>query len=598
MTRPTTRHRFAAALSTVLAFAALLLPTTAHAADTSWVEASDAHAQVLLRVLAEIQPEAAGQFGVEGLDEEIFQLPPDATERQTAAIERAIAELEKRLAKETVPQVRQDLEIMLTAARDGIAEAEVNDRHMLPYFNLPQTIFIGVQGILDQRVDPERHGAALVRLRRYTGLEEGYTPITEQVEAYIRARFDRGLQGPFRGQLERDLGNSARFVEGGGQLFEAFGVEGGDEALAAFESQVADWDEFVTEEIVPRASDDFRLPEEVYARNLHSVGVDMDVDELQARAKASFREIQNEMQALAERVAAERGFPSSDYRDVIRELKKEQIVGEAILPHYQQRMADIEKLIETHGIATLPERDAVIRLATEAESASIPAPHMSPPRLIGNTGEVGEFVLPLNIPGEDGEDLEFDDFTFDAASWTLTVHEGRPGHEMQWSALVENGVSIARALFAFNSVNAEGWALYTEGEMKPYLPLDGQLISLQHRLLRAARAHLDPGLQLGTITREEAMRVLQEDVVNSPAMAMQEVERYTFWAPGQATAYFTGYQRLLELRTNVERKLGDAFDKKKFHDFILAQGLLPPSLLRKAVMEEFVPGLRKADAEG
>lgn len=47
-------------------------------------------------------------------------------------------------------------------------------------------------------------------------------------------------------------------------------------------------------------------------------------------------------------------------------------------------------------------------------------------------------------------------------------------------------------LFAFNSVNVEGWGLYAEAEMKPFEPLDGQLIALQHRLLRAARAFLDP----------------------------------------------------------------------------------------------------------
>ena len=86
----------------------------------------------------------------------------------------------------------------------------------------------------------------------------------------------------------------------------------------------------------------------------------------------------------------------------------------------------------------------------------------------------------------------FDDFTFDAASWTLTAHEARPGHELQFASLVEKGVSLARAVFAFNSVNVEGWALYAEAEMKPYLPLDGQLIGLQHRLMRAARAFLDP----------------------------------------------------------------------------------------------------------
>jgi len=34
--------------------------------------------------------------------------------------------------------------------------------------------------------------------------------------------------------------------------------------------------------------------------------------------------------------------------------------------------------------------------------------------------------------------------------------------------------------------------------------------------------------------------------------------------------------------------MGAKFNQKKFHDFILAQGLLPPDLMRKAVMEGFV----------
>lgn len=558
-------------------------------ADESWVSTSDAHAAVLVEVLARFNPEAAGQFGVDGLDEEIFQLPPNANEVQVAALEAAIVDLEAKLAAEKNVHVRQDLEIMIGAARDFIEGTRVEERFVLPYFNVPQTIFQGIRGLLDERVAEERRSAAVTRLRRYAGTEEGYTPITEQVEAFIRARFDDAdLKGPFRGELEKDLANSQRFVAGIEQLFQQFELSGYEEAYGAIKQQLEAWDAFVGGDLMEHATDDFKLPPEVYAYNLKTVGVDMGVEELQSRAKASFREIQNEMQAIAQQIATDRDFGSSDYRDVIRELKKEQLIGEEILPHYQRRMKDLEALIEAHDVVSLPEREAAIRLASEAESAAIPAPHMSPPRLIGNTGEVGEFVLPLRIPGEDGEDVGFDDFTFDAASWTLTVHEGRPGHEMQWSALVENGVPIARALFAFNSVNAEGWALYSEAEMKPYLPLEGQLIALQHRLLRAARAHLDPGLQLGTISREEAFRVLEEEVVTSHAMAMQEVERYTFWAPAQATAYFCGYQRLLELRTDVERELGSAFDRKAFHDFVLAQGLLPPSLLRQAVMEGFV----------
>src|SRR5205085_10680604 len=121
--------------------------------------------------------------------------------------------------------------------------------------------------------------------------------------------------------------------------------------------------------------------------------------------------------------------------------------------------------------------------------------------LIGNTGEYGEFVLPLNMPDAGkGQPLVFDDAISDAAAWTFIAHEARPGHELQFASMVENGVSIARAVYAQNSVNSEGWALYAEAEMQPYEPLEGQLIALQWRMVRAARAFLDPMLNLCLIT--------------------------------------------------------------------------------------------------
>jgi uncharacterized protein (DUF885 family) len=213
---------------------------------------------------------------------------------------------------------------------------------------------------------------------------------------------------------------------------------------------------------------------------------------------------------------------------------------------------------------------------------------MIPPPLLNNTGERGQFVLPMGTSGTGGEPLKYDDFNFAAASWTLIAHEARPGHELQFDSMVERGVSHARALYAFNSTNVEGWGLYSEWFMLPYMPDDGKLISLQLRLLRAARAFLDPELQAGKVTPEEAMRVLQDDVVVSKAFATEEVDRFTFRMPGQAVSYYDGFTRLLEIRQAAEKAMGTKFDLLRFHDFVLSQGLLPPDLLRKAVMEDFV----------
>jgi uncharacterized protein (DUF885 family) len=107
--------------------------------------------------------------------------------------------------------------------------------------------------------------------------------------------------------------------------------------------------------------------------------------------------------------------------------------------------------------------------------------------------------------------------------------------------------------------------------------------------MRAARMFLDPMLNLGLITPEEAKRVIMEDVGVGELWAQNEIERYTYRIPGQATAYYYGYNKMQSLRAQTEIKLQDSFDQQAFHDFVLDQGLLPPEILKQAVMEEFVP---------
>jgi hypothetical protein len=576
-------------LSTGVLF--LALAAGAPATAETWVERSDANSQILIDVLAHQSPEGASQLGVPGLDEEIFDLKPGFIERSREEVRKAAGTLRQRLAAEKDPKVRQDLEILIQATEDQLQGSQLGEKHNLPYFDISFTVFQGLRTLLDDQVEASRRPAALVRLRKYTGVEPGYTPMSVLAEQFIRSRMDRpGLIGPFKDEIEKDLQNTETYLKGIEEMFKKYGIQGYEQPYAKLREQAAAYEAFVRTEIVPKARTDFRQPAELYAYSLRTLGVDMPVEELVSRAQVSFKEIQNEMQALAQMVAKQRGLQVTDYRDVLREMKKAQVTGEAILPLYQQRIKDMERIIREQGIVSLPERPMKMRLASEAESAAVPAPSMRPPRLIGNTGEMGEFVLPLRIPGkEGGAQLALDDFTYDALSWALTAHEGRPGHELQFASIVEKGVSRARIIFSFNSVNVEGWALYAEAEVKPYMPLEAQLAALQSRLMRAARAFLDPGLQSGSITREEATRILREEVGLSEGMALQEVERYTFRSPGQATAYFCGYTRLMELRTEAERALGPKFNRQKYHDFILAQGLLPPALLRKAVLEEFVP---------
>jgi hypothetical protein len=580
---------------TLAASIGLLLGATAWADTPAWVQESNQDAMLLLKVQAKYAPEFAGRTGVEGLDDKIFDLKPGVYERSRKDTQAVLAELKGKRKTATDPNVQQDLDILINAAGKRLASGAVNKQYMLDFIDAAQIEFSGIRFLLDKQVPPERQKAALVRLKLYAGDEKGVTPLTLLAQQETAKRLKvQGLTGPYVEEVKQGIGNTKTYMDGLQQLFEQSGLSGWQDDLAKLKQENQDYDDWLTKNLLPRTRQDVRPPAAIYADNLKQVGVDEDPQRLMAQAEFSFTEIQHQMEALAPQVAALKGYKSTDYRDVIHELKKDQITGDQILPFYQKRLADIEDIIRKQHIVTLPERQASIRLASDAETAQTPAPHMVPPRLIGNTGQYGEFVLPLNLPPQPGQEAQkFDDFTFDSAGWTLTSHEARPGHELQFASMVEHGVSIARAIFAFNSANVEGWGLYSEAEMQPYEPLDGQLITEQLRLQRAARAFLDPMLNLGLITPQQARDFLQQQVCLSPAFAKSEVDRYTFLSPGQATSYYYGYSKLMSLRGETEVKLGQAFDRQKFNDFILSQGLLPPDLMRKAVDEVFIPSQQK-----
>jgi hypothetical protein len=585
----------------VLAVAIALAATgSAHAQDgkaSSWVDRSNEDAKVLLDAVSRFLPENATQIGLTGYDEKVIDLKPDSDARMRAAIVEAKSKLQSMLASEKDPNVRQDLQIMIHAADIDIEGIDLNHQYMLPYQDVGQLIFNGEFALLRDEIAANRRPNAVKRLECYVGKAAGCTPLTKLAEAQTMARLsDPHLLGPYKGNVAQQLGNTQRYAQGIRQLLEKYKLDDAQAkaALDAMDAQLKDYDAWVRSTIVPRQRDDFRLPAPLYAYNLKQVGIDIPPEELIKEAQFEFAQVRSAMQMMAPVVAKEEGIQATDYRDVLKALKQQQLGRKDVEPWYHQIIGKIEDTIRREHIVSLPQRAMQMRVASDAETANQPAPHMDPPPLINNHGERGTFVLTMGNPsGQGNANDAYDDFTFKAAAWTLTAHEGRPGHELQFSAMVEHGVSLARSLFAFNSVNVEGWALYSEAEMLPYEPPAGQFITLQLRLMRAARAFLDPMLNLGLISKERAHDVLRYDVGLSEAMTRQELDRYTFNSPGQATAYFYGYMRLQQLRMQTELALGKQFNHQAFNDFIIGQGLLPPEQLAEAVRTQFIPAQKK-----
>ncbi len=565
-------------------------PAVAGVDNKEWIVKSNSYTKILIDIDEKYSPEFGSEEGFAFYDSLVVVPTLANIMAQRKDREKALVEIKAAKQKEPNIKVRQDLDILINKTELGFRQQDFELNSEVSYFNPTNTVYDGIRTLLDDQTPPERRKAASSRLRKYAGLQTGYRPITAILkDRTINQILKPGMIYPSKQSMEVILSRNSNMVDGIQELFLKYKISGWEESYAAIKKQLEEYDNWVKGNLVPKGRTDFRLPPEKYRLNLENYGIDIPPAEIAKMAHAAFKDIQEQMKQLAEQLAKKYNLPTSDYREVIRFLKKDQIIGDSILPLYESHLAVIENIIRKQQLVTLPARPAIIKIATAAETAQQPAPHMVPPPFLNNTGQRGVFVLPLNMPPAVGEKLDkYDDFTFDAASWTIIAHEVRPGHEMQFDKMVEEGVSQARALYAFNSTNVEGWGLYSEYITLPYMPAEGQLVSLDYRLLRAARAFLDPELQAGSITQQQAMDVLMNDVVSSHAFAQQEVERYTLRAPGQANSYFYGFTKMISLRKDTEQQLGLKFNQLHFHDFVLSQGILPPALIREAVMEEFV----------
>lgn len=554
--------------------------------DRSWIERSDRNTAMVFDTLGAFYPDWMSSIGVEKFDTAVTDLKPDRVKRIDTALAAAAKRFAALKAGEKDPRVRTDIDIVVEALDRARHNETLEDRFLVPFDDLPRSMFFALQNLLDPRNPPERRAHALGLARNLAGMAPGTQPITQLARERFEERASNPkLLRPYKGQVEQVVNNCDRYMSGVADLFRASGVQGWEETQKRLASQVRAHCDWVKKDVLPHARATPMLPREVYANRLKGFGVDITPEQAIQLGTSTFAEVRDQMTLLAADIARERKFASPDYRAVLRDLKKEVLAQDAILPYYKQRLADIERIINEQKLISLPKRPATIRLATDAESAAIPAPYFSVPRLIGNKGEVGEFVLPLSNPNSKSG-MRPDDFTAPAPAWALIAHEARPGHELQYVSMVEGGVSVARAVFAANSTNGEGWGLYAEAIMLPYFPPEGRLFGLQLRMMRAAREFLDPMVNLGRITADGAQEFLMREVTLSEPMSKQEADRYAFWSPGQAVSYLYGYTRLRELRMKAEIALGDKFNQREFHDIIIAQGLLPPKLLETAVMAE------------
>ena len=140
----------------------------------------------------------------------------------------------------------------------------------------------------------------------------------------------------------------------------------------------------------------------------------------------------------------------------------------------------------------------------------------------------------------------------------------------------------------------EGWGLYAEGladELELYSSPLSRLGRLSLESWRAARLVVDTGIHVLGWSRAQAVAFLRDNTLIAPNNIETEVDRYIGW-PGQALAYKVGQLEILRLREDARRRLGSAFDLRRFHDVVLGSGAVTLPVLGMAVDEWVASQLR------
>ena len=169
---------------------------------------------------------------------------------------------------------------------------------------------------------------------------------------------------------------------------------------------------------------------------------------------------------------------------------------------------------------------------------------------------------------------------------STAFHEAVPGHHFQVTIAQERGEAHPIARYVSNSGYSEGWALYAEtvaGEMELFSSDVGRLGLLASQAFRAVRLVLDAGIHAKGWSREQAVEYLTAHSVVAPTIVQGEIDRYIS-VPGQASSYMLGNLEIRALRTEAERRLGDRFEIREFHDRVLEDGALPLPALRAKLL--------------
>ncbi len=372
-----------------------------------------------------------------------------------------------------------------------------------------------------------------------------------------------------------------------------------DAAIAALRTAVEEHQAWLDGTLVPNAKGDFRIGAERYDQKLRfSLNSSLGREEIRSRAEAELARVRDEMYAVAKIVLKDRAGapetpdqPSEDQRqaaiEAAMELANEDRPGRDEVVDFAKHTLEVATdFVRAHDIVTVPDDPVKIILMPEFQRGFSVA-YCDSPGPLDKGLDTYYAISPIPADWNDGQVTSFLREYNKRMIHVLTIHEAMPGHYLE-GAHSANHPSTLRAALRSGPF-AEGWAVYTERVLADagYLDHDPlfRLMQLKFYARSVGNAILDQGIHVENWTKEQAMDLMVRRTFQQQSEAEGKWIRAQLSSTQLAT-YFVGAQEHFDMRRAAEEKAGDAFDMKRYHDRVLAQGAPPVRFARQLLLDE------------
>ncbi|HEV2738766.1 MAG TPA: DUF885 domain-containing protein [Candidatus Elarobacter sp.] len=470
-----------------------------------------------------------------------------------------------------------------TAMLDTLDAQLVEDELLAPWHTDPrryvdligQSVF--VQLVREGRPADERFGHIIARLR-------GMRAVTDAAIANLR-HTTQPAQGLAGAQLAGVLDLCASLPDAAAQQGASPAVRA--RLAAALPDAVAGvraFKAFVDGPLKARATDEPRIGVAAYTKLFPLVtGVDLAPAELEARARARIASTRAAMLAIAEPLYA-RMSPDKPVlatgdarlnaivRPVLDTIAEQHATPATLLDQARADVAENAAFLRRTGLIALPVPDTLRVRQTPPIQGGTAVASMETSGPFDPPSEPSYFnVDPIPKDWSAARVASYFRENDDAGLHMLSIHEAVPGHYVQLRANNTNA-SLVRRIFG-NGSFIEGWACFTEGLMieQGFRPGDSALAltQLKWRLREATNALLDAEYHAGSLTHDEAIRLMVDGAFQESSEAESKWHRLQL-SHVQLATYFAGLDAIERARA------ASGLDAKTFAARLISMGAVEP----------------------